>query len=1202
MSLTVEHLSEDVPSVEPGPIKKHRSTWVCAIVRLSELVELSSKVPLIACFCLAASAMIAGEVDVILAEAVVAEEASSYARARVLYQKAAQLAAKGGDSSSLAAAKHGVSRMSEIVDAFTIPAKSFPKKIASRYSWAPRALLDNWLLGFTPITLEMDKGKTFCFDGEVENFHYRAPGMTAEFNSHEDNPSQALFDCIAGDYVTADYSHFSPPYDWRREYVVDFSLDIQLSGLVDGGVVKVWWPLPVKTDAQDGVKLLHFEPSGVLVSQPEYDAQLGCVCFELQASQVGKGLKARSQFLFRRAQVRYVVNPDDVGAYDKEGELYQTYTSLHGNTIVDADMRAKALELAGEETNPYRLARSVYDHVVGSIGYGNPPHAALGALGRETATFVHENGWGDGVAQSVYFVALCRYLGVPARTCVGYLFHVGAPEQHAWAEFYLPNYGWVPVDPRLAGIPAQVTDCPETLKTQFHDYYFGQLDPLRMEVQKDVDLLPPQTGANVDFPRLTLMEPWVDVVDSPDVVRTKKFFSVDLVSNSTDGALLLALKDGALVLDASEFGLSVFTAGMKFYLYDAVAGEKRKILMASSVSADGKTVTLTVPLNAGSVVCKIGCVASSKAKMLFAKRGLQVQGVDAAGSFSDGLCPVKIGGVWGYADQNGGLVITPSFLRARKFAYGRAAVQKDCFWGFIDTTGAFAAEPAFLYAGDFSEEGLAPVLTSDELWGYANTSGAVAITPTFHEARSFSSGLAAARMGALWGFIDTSGAWVIAPMYPNVRSFKGDRAFFASADGQGLWGVMDRSGAVVISPVFEGVGEVSAEGVAPVLASGKWGFVDSSGSYLFKERFEAVGPFSGGLAAAKKNGKWGYVDASGAWVIKPAFDGAGKFDPESSLAMVKDGDVWIDIDMSGAKVGKLEGLAAAAAMPEEQNRNFWIVDAETGKPLQGGLVMLIQEGREGEFPLCQINNGTNIEEQWRDEEIPIPTYKYFVVHGRTFWENGVLVGYHDRILDWSDLDGKTLTGKIYRKTYRPPLEMANVVLTPKTDQAIGLDLLRVEQTYMRFKQDVVDLDIDLNPNGFHVVGYKLLQSDKVPVASGSPFFHDLKVGDFWCEREAGQPAQNLSGRHHQGVRRRPLPAAFGHLRQPRSAGGSGLPVDQHAEGGQPGQVGHADARRHEVWNEHSPFRHERADRRRWQEGQDIDRHEGRLEEEYRLQG
>lgn len=129
MSLTVEHLSEDVPSVEPGPIKKHRSTWVCAIVRLSELVELSSKVPLIACFCLAASAMIAGEVDVILAEAVVAEEASSYARARVLYQKAAQLAAKGGDSSSLAAAKHGVSRMSEIVDAFTIPAKSFPKKL-----------------------------------------------------------------------------------------------------------------------------------------------------------------------------------------------------------------------------------------------------------------------------------------------------------------------------------------------------------------------------------------------------------------------------------------------------------------------------------------------------------------------------------------------------------------------------------------------------------------------------------------------------------------------------------------------------------------------------------------------------------------------------------------------------------------------------------------------------------------------------------------------------------------------------------------------------------------------------------------------------------------------------------------------------------------------------------------------------------------
>jgi len=127
----------------------------------------------------------------------------------------------------------------------------------------------------------------------------------------------------------------------------------------------------------------------------------------------------------------------------------------------------------------------------------------------------------------MYFSAMCRSLGIPARSTGGFqLFHhqIGS---HFWAEIYLPNYGWIPVDTsfgQLGLFPKGVTD--EERKT-FIDFCFGNLDNMRFIVQKDVDvpLIPPVNSSDMlplvvqfptveyslptgEIPALTVLEGW----------------------------------------------------------------------------------------------------------------------------------------------------------------------------------------------------------------------------------------------------------------------------------------------------------------------------------------------------------------------------------------------------------------------------------------------------------------------------------------------------------------------------------------------------------------------------------------------------------------------------------------------------------------------------------------------------------------------
>ena len=98
------------------------------------------------------------------------------------------------------------------------------------------------------------------------------------------------------------------------------------------------------------------------------------------------------------------------------------------------------------------------------------------------------------------------------------------------------------------------------------------------------------------------------------------------------------------------------------------------------------------------------------------------------GSFEDAwpfgtenYAAVKRGGLWGFVDAAGQVIIPFQFEDAKSFGQLLAPVSVDGLWGFISLRGELVYAPEFLEAGVFSD-GYAPVLT-DRGWRFLTGSG-----------------------------------------------------------------------------------------------------------------------------------------------------------------------------------------------------------------------------------------------------------------------------------------------------------------------------------------------------------------------------------------------------------------------------------------------------------------------------------------------
>lgn len=238
--------------------------------------------------------------------------------------------------------------------------------------------------------------------------------------------------------------------------------------------LEVWVPRIFSGYAQRNIEAAH-DP------EPLWKDYRGIMRYTLKPSEDWFEYTLSHTYWFDRYSIRTDINASNVADYNRDRKLFTYYTSP--SLFVPSDderISSVAASVAGRSGNAYRRASALYEYVVNRLEYD--PDFEYQNLAE-----CIDSRRADSTDYGLLFTALARSVGIPARPVAGFIVHGDKrTNKHIWAEFYIPELGWVPVDPALAdgaGMFDLQVDEPAA-------YYFGNLENQHISFTRQVVQLP----------------------------------------------------------------------------------------------------------------------------------------------------------------------------------------------------------------------------------------------------------------------------------------------------------------------------------------------------------------------------------------------------------------------------------------------------------------------------------------------------------------------------------------------------------------------------------------------------------------------------------------------------------------------------------------------------------------------------------------
>ncbi|MEN9518115.1 MAG: hypothetical protein RLZZ381_703 [Cyanobacteriota bacterium] len=237
-------------------------------------------------------------------------------------------------------------------------------------------------------------------------------------------------------------------YALSNGYLVEISYAEEIAPLDAIAIDNLEWriALPAETDRQ---KILSVQAIGLPFSEEVKEGQRIAV-FKFD------NFNSQQRYIFGWKAVlevwsiKYQIKPDDCERIPQLSQEYQQkYLLDNDNLAMDTEIIKQAAKTAiGSETNLLRQVYSIRNYVYDKLAYGIKPHI-------DTPDLVLKRGVGSCGEYLGLLLALCRLNGIACRTvgrykCPGDPLKQNLPLQpdynHVWMEFYLPGYGWLPME------------------------------------------------------------------------------------------------------------------------------------------------------------------------------------------------------------------------------------------------------------------------------------------------------------------------------------------------------------------------------------------------------------------------------------------------------------------------------------------------------------------------------------------------------------------------------------------------------------------------------------------------------------------------------------------------------------------------------------------------------------------------------------
>ncbi|MDD3686500.1 MAG: WG repeat-containing protein [Bacteroidales bacterium] len=416
----------------------------------------------------------------------------------------------------------------------------------------------------------------------------------------------------------------------------------------------------------------------------------------------------------------------------------------------------------------------------------------------------------------------------------------------------------------------------------------------------------------------------------------------------------------------------------------------------------------------------------------------------SAGSFTEGLAPVRINGKYGYINEKGLFKIDPIYDFATNFNNNISIVYLDGSPFYIDTLGNKLFDVNFPYIGQF-QNGIAPVQSYSGKIGFIDKKGELFIDTVFTRVQSFIDGLAVVEglnhqpysdeengitKNIEIGVIDTLGKFIIPyGLYSEISDIS--EGYFTIEIDAEPWDTIDHY-------------------------TSRTGFVDKSGKLVFsmdsKNNCRIRGQIHCGLAVVFLYQYWlpqkewldydldksynGYINVEGEIVINDTtIDYAQDFNDNRAIVKDKDDNYFI-IDTNGNKISKdkfsriIDYEFNNGVSFVEKNKKYGLIDT-TGKYLiKPKFEEIIRLGEKDEyfaFSFWDQDNNDNWDEllygiSKRDGSIIIdPIIKDIYSNG---FDSGLLLCNIDDKITYLNKDGKIVWQDTLKES--PPISNLNI--------------------------------------------------------------------------------------------------------------------------------------------------------------------------------